>query len=64
MIAAIEDAVNALRSPRSNATVISKGVYRLMWDLAKSDIYGVKRDISHAGLCMLHRRITGDDINA
>ncbi len=36
-IAAIENAVNALIAT-PNATVISKGVYRLLWDLAKIDI--------------------------
>ena len=60
-IAAIENAVNALIAT-PNATVISKGVYRLLWDLATRcalrsiEHLGVKRDISHAGLCMLHRR--------
>ena len=35
-IVAIEAAITALATP--NATVISKGVYRLMWDLARGDI--------------------------
>ena len=38
-VAAIECAIGALGADTAlKATVISKGVYRLMWDLAKSDI--------------------------
>ena len=37
-IAAIESAIAASHRPRLKSAVVSTGVYRLMWDLAKSDI--------------------------
>ena len=37
-VAAIEAAIARAASPRLKSTVVSTGIYRLMWDLAKSDI--------------------------